>query len=183
LIKEGIDRLAAGDRSIAFGVPDLPGKEGLGLDVRRMILNDGFQVPIEIERARLFVPFVILIEILQGSDPEFLPLRGGRLRAVALVSNPLARFLVVHVGHRHPPIGHGATGIEKGHLAEGSLRLEIPKAVKLSDPLIEKGLGFGLRRGHREIDAPHPGQKHGGLTRPFIESLPMRPMPRHRLRR
>ena len=76
--------------------------------------------------------------------------------STAFVDELLRPLVVVHVGHRHAPVGHRAIGVERRDLAERSLGLEVPEAVQLPDALDRRTPGPRRFRGDGKVDLRHP---------------------------
>ena len=175
LIQQGIDGLEAGHRSFLTGEPDAPDEEGLGFDVLGIVLDQGLEVLDAVEALLSFVALVVFaVEIFEGGDPLLLTRCGLGFERYGLLDEGAGALFVVHVGHAHAPVGHGAFGVDGGHLAEGALGLIIPEAVKLADALGEELLRvrfFGTDgEVHRIATA---GNEHRRLTRPLVESFPI----------
>ena len=172
LIEHGIDHLGAGDGHIAFAEPDAPDEEGLGLDVLWIILHERLEVADGIKLALLLVALVVLVEVLEHGDPLLLAGVGLVLELHGLVEEALGTFVIVHVRHRHAPVGHGAVWIERGGLAEAALGFVIPEAVELADALREKLLRVRVLGADGELHRIAAARdEHRGLTRAFVEGL------------
>jgi hypothetical protein len=176
LIEQGIDGLMAGDGSLGAGKPDAPDEEGFGFDVLGVVLDETFEVFDAVEAALFFVALVIAfaVEGFEGGDPLLLAWGGLGFERRGFLDEGTGALFVVHVGHAHAPVGHGAVGIDGGDLTEGALGLVIPEAVKLADSLGEEGLRVGLFGTDGEFDrVTAAGNEHGGLTRAFVKGFTM----------
>ena len=124
----------------------------LGDDVRR---GGGLVVLLRLLLRGTFVGGIKLRERFQVEP--FAPGRVHAVRAGHGGVDEFARALFIRdICHRQPPAGHEAIGVELLHLAEGSLRLEVPEAVQLPDALVEKLLRQRVRGGDGEINLRHP---------------------------
>ena len=62
-------------------------------------------------------------------------------------------------------------------LTEGALCLQVPKTVKLAQPLVEESLALGLLGGHGKVHLGHAFHEVGSLARSLVESFPVSGMP------
>src|SRR5690606_27728307 len=85
----------------------------------------------------------------------------------------LAALGILEVGERHPPVRHCVLRFESRHLPKAALRLEIPEAVVLAEPLVEKLLHFRAAGSDREADLAGSTHQVRCLSRAFIEDLAM----------
>ena len=174
LIQHGIDDLGAGNGHITFAKPDAPDEKDLGLNVFWILLHEVFEVADAVELALLFVSLVVLVEVFEHGDP--LLFTGGSLilELHGLAKKTLGALVVVHVGHGHAPVGHGAVLIVRSSLAEAALCFIIPETVKLPDALREKLLRIRVLRADRKLyRVPVACNEHGGLPWAFVESFSM----------
>ena len=156
VLDQGGDGAVAVDgQSFPGTLPYPHGKERLGLDVVRVLVNDRLEVAHHFAAAILFgllgvgpiVDFAVNPELLVFVDlvPAFFGLGDEALGALGVAS----------VGHGHAPVGHRAVGVEHCRLPETALGLEVPKAVQLGDALREKQLSLLHGGRDREAHAPH----------------------------
>ena len=183
LVEQGVDRLRTGDRRVFFGMPDLPDQEGLRLDIVRPGLDDFLEVADEVELALLLVALVVLfqVKILHHPDPGTVAVAGLVLEGDRLAGELFGAGLVVDVGHGHAPEGHGAVLVEGGRLAERALGLVEPKAVELTDALVEEALGHRLGGLHREIYPARALDQHRRLAGALVEGLAVGGVTRQRV--
>ena len=73
-------------------------------------------------------------------------------------------LLVTRIGAGNSPIGHGASRIDNGGLTEGTLGLQVPKAVELTDPLVKESLALGILGSHGEVHLGHAFHDVGPLA-------------------
>ena len=95
---------------------------------------------------------------------------GGPL--AGFLEEPLGPLGVVHVGHGHAPVGHGAVGVDLRGLAERPLGLEVKEGMELGNSLVDERLGFGLLGGDREVDLAHAGHEVGVCRGPSLKASP-----------
>ena len=123
----------------------------------------------------LFFFFFVCVERLNSFIPafdQFLFFGVGFLQSLHGQFDKAERaFTIFYVRTCHSPVVHRVVRVERGRLAEGSFRFEVPETVKLSDPLVKEALSHRFRRRDRKTSIPHPGHEITRLTRPFVEGL------------
>src|SRR5438105_9644509 len=109
-----------------------------------MYLNDAFQREDQILAALSFRLFSREVGIIRINPKDFaragvgFEVQGARDEASSAIA-------VVHIGHRHAPVGHCAVRVESSGLPERALRFEIPKSMELPQALVKERLGSWLR--------------------------------------
>ena len=103
------------------------------------------------------------------------PFQGARLfdPLHGLFDEPGGSLGILGVGPSHPPVENGSVGFDRGSLAERSLGFEVPKAMQLRDPLIEKPLGHRVFGGDFPVDVPHALHQISRLAGALIKGLCM----------
>ena len=182
---EGVDRQRAGYRQphAALVPPREAHEERPSLEVVGMVEGDLFDGGEKLRGMRLPLGVVLFLseELAGGLDPALLARCGGVERRPGGAGDDLpGAGLVLDVRHRHPPVGHDAGRVDLEDRAERPLRLPVPKAVKLADPLLE--IGLGLRRRGRNGEADNTAARREGepAPRPRREALAMEGVARRR---
>ena len=111
-------------------------------------------------------------------NPERLARSGVSLQEMGAFDKAGRALEIIHIGHGHSPISHGAIRIQRRHLPEGTLRLEIPESVQLSDALIEEGLCLLIFAADFQFHFASAWDHSSPLPRPFVEGLAVKRMPR-----
>ena len=82
-------------------------------------------------------------------------------------------FFVFVVGVGKSPVGHGAVGVLGEDGAEGAFGFVIPKAVKLTEALVEVSLTLIPGGGDGEVDVSGVFHEGAGLARALVKSVPV----------
>ena len=172
LLQQRIHRLPAGERHVAaLVVPKLKTEKRLRLDVVGKLVAQILQRLHQRLPPHFLVLLRLRVKIRPRPDPKLLASSRLFLPLHRLLDEARGALRIIDVRHRHAPVGHRAVRIERRRLAEGALRLEIPKPMKLPDALIEKLLRQLVLRRHREMHLSDAFHQHRRLPRAFIEGL------------
>ena len=184
LIDEAVHGHVAGDRHAAPGaLPCMADEKGPRLDILRVLLDDAIQ-RLEIVLAALFFAIAFLAaglaflrarihELFQSIDIHAPTLTRPLLKLDGLVDEITRALFVIRIRHRHTPIADGQLRIQRRRLPEAPLGLKIPEAVKLTDALVDKGLGLLILGGDGKDYIARAPHQVGTLPRPLVESLPV----------
>ena len=172
VLDQGGDGAVAVDgQSFPGTLPYPHGKERLGLDVVRVLVNDRLKVAHHFAAAILFGLLGVGPIVDFAVNPELLVFAGLVPAFFGFLDEALGAFGVVAVGHGHAPVGHCAVGVEHCRLPETALGLEVPKAVQLGDALREKQLSLLHGGRDREAHAPHALHEIGALAGTLVEGF------------
>ena len=172
LLRERIHRQPARERrAVLRVVPELENEERLRFEVVGKFVDQFLQRLHQ--RLALFalVLFRVGIKFRPRLDPQQLAAARLVLLRVRQLDEIRRAFRVVDVRHRHAPVGRRAVRIQRRHLPERPLRLEVPEPVQLPHALREKLLRQLVLRRHGEAHIARPRHQHRRLARAFVESL------------